>query len=50
VGAISRSLRLAGETFAIAVAGPTGRIQGNRQEVVRLLKDTVETLERDLRQ
>jgi DNA-binding IclR family transcriptional regulator len=48
VGAIACPLRLAGEAFAIAVAGPTGRIQDSRQRIVRQLKETVETLERNV--
>ena len=44
VGAVSCVLRVAGETFAIAVAGPTVRIQSNRQAIVRLLTETIAKL------
>ena len=45
VGALAAPVNLRGDTIAIAVAGPTARIQSNRQAIVRALKQTAAELE-----
>ena len=45
VGAIASPIELIGELFAIAVAGPTPRIEANRQRILRSLKETVDALQ-----